>query len=270
MNIMNWLSPLFGRKLNRNSSKAIQGSGIPSGKENSTPYSQIRRYPRFLVKGIDIQSKIICAEPIQLSNISVGGACIITRMPLNSGNNVLISINRNRIGHPLLGTVIWESQSGGVFCRDGMSLPFYRAGIQFKGVTAGTIVQLKDFMRIAGVPEEKPYVETDKPSALRYVVTREEGAILNYPTTYTVKKISLGGMLVEANCKLEVEQKYPMALFLPNEGQPVKFNGRIVSQLQLPGRGSSFDTGIEYYNLTEQGKTRLKRFIASLLWKHEA
>jgi len=270
MDIMKWLSSLFGRKLDRSSSKAIQGSVIPSEKENFTPYSQKRRYPRFVVKGMDIQSKIICAEPIQLSNISVGGACIITRMSLNSGNKVLIRINRNRIQHPLLGAVIWESPSGGVFCRDGMDLPLYKAGIQFKGVTTGTLVQLKDFMRIAGVPEEKPYVETDKPSALRYVVTREEGAILNYPTSYTVKKISLGGMLVEANYKLDVEQKYPMALFLPNEGHPVKFNGRIVSQFQLPGRGSSFDTGIEFYNLTEDGKIRLKRFIASLLWRHEA
>jgi hypothetical protein len=272
MDIMKWLSSLFGRKPDRSSSKAIQGSLIPSEKENFIPYSQKRRYPRFLIKGMDIRSKIICAEPIQLSNISVGGACIITGMPLNSGNNVLIRINRERIQHPLLGTVIWESPSGSVFRRDGMSLPLYRAGIQFKGVTPGTLVQLKDFMRIAGVPEEKPYVESYKQSALRYVVTREEGAILNYPTTYTVKKISIGGMLVETNCKLEVEQKYPMALFLPNEGDPVEFDGRIVSQIKLPGRGPSFDTGIEFYNLTEHGKIILKGFIASasLLWEHEA
>jgi hypothetical protein len=127
MDIMKWLSSLFGRKLDRSSSKAIQGSVIPSEKENFTPYSQKRRYPRFLVKGMD--------------------------------------------------------------------LPLYRAGIQFKEVTPGTLIQLKDFMRIAGVPEEKPFVETDKPSALRYVVTREEGAILNYPTSYTVKKISLVGIV---------------------------------------------------------------------------
>ena len=267
---MKWLSSLFGGKPDKSSSKAIQGSMIPPVKENFSSFSQKRRYPRFLIKGMDIQSKIICADPIQLSNISTNGACIITRMPLNSGNNVLISINCNRIQHPLLGTVIWESPGGGVFSRDGMSLPLYRAGIQFKGVTPGTLVQLKDFMRIAGVPEEKPYVESDKQSALRYVITREEGAILNYPTTYIVKKISLSGMLVEANCKLEVERKYPMALFLPNENLTVKFNGRIVYQIQLPGKGSSFDTGIEFYDLTENGKIRLKRFISSLLWKHEA
>ncbi len=267
---MKWLSSLFGRKIDGSSSKAIQGSVIPSEKENITSYSQKRRYPRFFIKGMDIQSKIIFAEPIRLTNISVGGACIITGMPLNSGNNVLIRIKRNRIQHPLLGTVIWESPSGGLFCRDGLNLPLYSAGIQFKGVAPGTLVQLKDFMRIAGVPEEKPYVEPDKQSALRYVVTREEEAILNYQTTYIVKKISLGGMLVEANCRLEVEQKYPMTLFLPNEGHPVKFKGRIASQFQLPGSGSSFDIGIEFYNLTEDGRIRLKRFIASLLWRHEA
>jgi len=266
---MKWLSSLFGHKPDKSSSKAIQSSMIPPVKENLSPYSQKRRYPRLLVKGMDIQSKIIRADPIQLSNISTSGACIITRMPLNSGNNVLISINCDKIQHPLPGTVIWESP-GGVFSGEGTSLPLYRAGIQFKGVTPGTLVQLKDFMRIAGVPEEKPYVEPDKQSALRYVITREEGAILNYPTTYIVKKISLSGMLVEANCKLEAEQKYRMALLLPNENLTVKFNGRIVYQIQLPGKGPGFDTGIEFYDLTEHGKISLKRFIASLLWKHEA
>jgi hypothetical protein len=265
MNIMNWLTSLFGQKPDEGDSNKIQSSLFPREKENISPgYSQKRRYPRFLVEGMDIRSKMIFAEPVHLSNISVGGACIITKMPLNTDNNVLIRINRDRIRRPLLGTIIWESQSGGIPYRENKSLPLYRAGIQFKGITPETLVQLKDFMRISGVPEEKPYVETYKPNALRYVITREEGAILNYPATYTVKKISLSGMLIEANCKLEVEQKYPMALFLPSEGT-VKFNGRIASQIPIPGRESSFDTGIEFCNLIEHEKTRLKRFITSLL-----
>jgi hypothetical protein len=271
MKFMHWLTTLFGQKPEGSEDKSVQSGMVSQEKENVTPeYSQKRRYPRFLVEGMDIRSKMIFTEQVQISNMSVGGACIITRMPLNTGNNVLIRINRDKIRRSLLGTVIWESRSGGISSRKGMSLPIYRAGIQFKGVTPEILVQLKDYMRISGIPEEKPYVETYRPNALRYVVTKGEGAILNYPATYTVKKISLGGMLVETNCKLEVDQKYPMALVLPGEGSPVKFNGRIASQLTIPEMESGFDTGIEFCNLTEHENTRLKRFITSLLWKHEA
>jgi hypothetical protein len=124
-------------------------------------------------------------------------------------------------------------------------------------------------MRISGVPEEAPYVENDKQLSLRYVVIADEQAIINYPTTFIVKKISMGGMLVVTNCKLKVEQKYPLALFLPNESIPLSFNGRIASQIPISGRETSFDTGIEFYNLVDKQKTLLKRFIASLLWKPE-
>jgi PilZ domain len=190
--------------------------------------------------------------------------------PVAAGKSVLIRMNRSRLPNPLIGTVIWEGKISNGFAKDGVTSSLYKAGIQFKGVTTGALVQLKDFMRVAGIPEETPYAKNDKQVALRYAITTDEGAMVNYATTYTVKKISMSGMLVEANCKLETEQKYPMALLLPNESQPVKFNGRVASLYQFPGRESYFDIGIEFHNLTEQGKTRLKRFIASLLWKHNA
>jgi hypothetical protein len=269
--MMNWISSLLGKKHADADNREVPAILTPSEDKNAaTGFAHMRRYPRFSVEGMDVRSKMMRAEPVRISNISVGGACIITSLPLTSGKKILITMNRNRVPHPLLGTVIWENKSGGTVLKDGVVSPVFRAGIQFKDVSSGTLVQLKDFMRGSGIPEETPHVKTDKQIALRYVITRDDGALLHYPTTYTIKKISMSGMLVEANHECEVGQRYPMALSLPNEKQPVNFIGRIASFYRLPGRDLLFDIGIEFLNLTEQGRTGLKRFIAGLLWKHEA
>ena len=88
---------------------------------------------------------------------------------------------------------------------------------------------------------------------------------MNYPVTYPVKKISLGGMLVEADSSFEIEQKYPMAVFLPNQADPVTFRGRIASRIPVKDEKSGhFDIGVEFHNLTESDKLRLNNFITSL------
>jgi hypothetical protein len=271
MRIANWLASFWGRKADEGSGMPILNGTAPDRMEASIlpVYSQQRRYPRFAVEGMDIRSKMMFAEPIQLSNISVGGACIITKTPLRAGHSILIRMNRDKIKRPILGTIVWNSQGSGVSYAGGVNPQLYRSGIQFKEVRPGTLVQLKDFMRIAGVPEEKAYDKIYTPVALRYTVISDEKAILNYTSVFRVKKISLSGMLVEAIDALEIGRKYPMALFLPHESSPVVFQGRIASQVPGSGEQYGFDLGIEFCNLLEPEKTKLKRFIAGLLWKHE-
>jgi Tfp pilus assembly protein PilZ len=237
------------------------GSG--EGKSHQQNYTRRRRYPRFSVEGMDISSKMIFAEGIKLSNMSVGGACIITKKLFNPGNKVLIRFKSERFYGPLKAITIWRNLSGSIIDTSGKPIPLYKAGIQFKDISSEALVYLKDFMRISGVPEEKTYSDAYKPSALRYVITNNEEAVLHYPEACIVKKISLSGMLVETNRELKIEQRYPMVLFIPNENQPIKFRGRIASQIPL-GEPNRFDTGIEFLDLTEDDKLKLKRFIAYL------
>jgi len=57
---------------------------------------------------------------------------------------------------------------------------------------------------------------------------------------------------------------------LPNESIPLSFKGRIASQIPIPGRVKNFDTGIDFYDLEDEQRKLLKRFIVSLLRKPEA
>ena len=137
--------------------------------------------------------------------------------------------------------------------------------MQFNVVTPETLIQLKDYMRGSGVPDDKKLEDTYKPSALRFKVYQNEKAVMSYPTSYAVKKISLGGMLVEADRAFQVEQRYPMAVYLPEDNHPIKFQGRIASQIPIKNdQTHNYDIGIEFLNLAVHDKSRLNKFLSLL------
>ncbi len=226
-------------------------------------YTGSRRYPRFSVEGMGVHSKMIFTESIKLFNMSIGGACILTKNIFDPGEKILIRLKNDRIYSPLKAVTVWRTPSDVVTDESGDSVKLYKAGIQFKDISSETLVLLKDFMRLSGVPEEKTYSEEYKPSALRYLIKENEEAILHYPENCEVKTISLSGMLVEIDRKLEIEHKYHMAIFIPKDESPIKFRGRIASRFPVL-ETNRYNTGIEFLDLSESNKARLKRFIAYL------
>ncbi len=234
-----------------------------SGRVDQSIYTRRRRYPRFSVEGMGVHSKMIFTESIRLFNMSIGGACILTKNIFDPGKKILVRLKSDRIYGPLKAMTVWRSSGDVITDENGNPIKLYKAGIQFKDISSETLVLLKDFMRLSGVPEEKTYSEEYKPSALRYVIKDNEEAILHYPEDCDVKIISLSGMLVETDHKLEIEHKYQMALFIPNEDEPIKFRGRIASLFPVH-ETTRYNTGIEFLDLSENNKARLKRFIAYL------
>lgn len=221
-----------------------------------------RRYPRFTVEGMDVHAKTIFSADIELSNVSMGGACIQTAKRMRIGGNYLIRLKSNSADIPLKCTVIWENLSGNINNATGETVPVYKAGVAFKDISPDKLIKLKDFIRVSGIPYEHRLSDEQRLSALRFKIDLHGKGVLNYPKTYKVKKISLGGMLIETRYKFEVEQKLPMALFLSEESSPIKFQGRIASIMATTDTAAkSFDTGIEFFNMSEQDRKRLSKFI---------
>ncbi|MEW6570374.1 MAG: PilZ domain-containing protein [Nitrospirota bacterium] len=230
---------------------------------SSSQYEKKRRFPRFSVEGKGVRSKMIFSERAELRNVSIGGACFITSVALRPHKRVLIKIGSERIDEPLKGMSIWTNRNKTVQDSGG-ERSSYSIGIEFRDVTSNALIQLKDFMRASGVPEEKSLGD-HQPSPLRYAIIRNEKAVINYPETCRVKKLSLCGMLMETDRELPVEQKYPMALFLPKEDEPIKFHGRIASLIPLTDKKRLlYDTGVEFLDLTESDRSRLEGFITTL------
>lgn len=221
-----------------------------------------RRYPRFTVEGMDVHAKTIFSADIELYNISMGGACIQTAKRMRIGGNYLIRLKSNAYDLPLKCTVIWENLSGNLHNASGETVPLYQAGLSFQNITPDKLVKLKDFIRVSGIPYEQRLNDEQRLSALRFKIDLNGKGVLNYPKTYKVKKISLGGMLIESSYKFQAEQKLPMALFLSEESPPIKFLGRIASIIATRDTSSKkFDAGIEFFNMSEEDRKRLSKFI---------
>jgi hypothetical protein len=279
MGIISWLtSALSSRPQERPQKTSYEPRpNVPSdreGAQESDPlqkktghepgYSAKRRYERFPVEGKKLKAKAALTEVIELSNVSIGGACIITTRTLMPGDNILLRIPSEKVEKPLKCTIIWEAASDKPPERGGRHVPVYKAGVKFNDVLPGTIVRLKDFMRSMGVPVEGNR-DADQRSPLRFNVLLDEKAFMNYSATFPVKKISLGGMLVETGGELEIGGRYPSALYLPGSEHPVRFNGRVASKLPLK---EGFDVGIEFCDMSEDDHSRLSAFLETLAASH--
>jgi PilZ domain len=252
--------------LNARSNMQGQAMGSRHGKTGREPgYAAKRRYERFSIEDGELKAKAALTEVIELSNVSIGGACIITTGTLSPGDNVLLKIPSEKVEKPLKCTIIWETASDKRLERDGANVPAYKAGVRFNDVAPGTVVRLKDFMRSAGVPEERSHDEVYNPSPLRYSVLLNEKTFMNYAATFPVKKISLGGMLVEAGPGLQLGGKYRAALYLPGSDSGIRFNGRVASKIPAAG---GFDAGIEFCDMTEDDRRRLSAFLDMLAMSH--
>lgn len=228
-------------------------------------YSTKRRHERFSVEGMELKAKAALTDVIELSNVSVGGACIVTTRTLSPGDNVLLKIPSGKVEKPLKCTIIWETVNARPLDRNGLNVPSYRAGVKFNDVPPGTIVRLKDFMRNAGVPDDGSRSRTYKPTPLRYSILLNGKTSMNYAATFPVKKISLGGMLVEAESELEIGGLYPAALYLPDSDRRITFKGRVASKIP---RADGFDAGIEFCDMTSDDRGRLSAFLDILASSH--
>ncbi|MDH4232631.1 MAG: PilZ domain-containing protein [Nitrospirota bacterium] len=232
----------------------------PRADYQKTFYPIKRRFERFRVQGRELCAKIVMTDIIELSNISTGGACIITTRALQPGENVLLTLPKDKVSSKLKCTIIWErageEPSGG-----RGSTPLHKAGLRFSDMDTGTLVRLKDFIRVSGTPGDEQQAGHFRPGPLRFSIFSGEKAMLNYPSTSPVKTISQGGMLVESASDLEPDRQYPMALYLPHNDQPIKFLGRVASRVP---RGKAFDIGVQFLQMKEADQFRLRSFIETL------
>lgn len=271
MNLLAWLKSVTARreKVLKDAPNGIKTSRIRKQelkcqKRSSQPvYPKQRRYKRYFVEETGIKAKMVFAEIVEILDISSGGACIITKKPIKPGDHIVLRITDENINRPLKCIVIWETEVEKE-AKMGPSI-FHKAGLQFKEIPSDTLIQLKDYMRKYGIPDEKKLDYEYQHSALRFRVYKNEKAVMSYLISYPVKKLSLGGMLVGTDHKFSMEQRYPMAIYLPKDSQPIKFHGRIASKIPKENdQLYDYDIGVEFLNLAETDKSRINKFLALL------
>ncbi len=226
-----------------------------------------RRFRRFTVDVMEINGKLILANEVEILDISVGGASVRADRRLNIGNEYTLKIEDRMKAVSLKGEVVWSVLSEVRKAPGGEMVPIYTAGMRFSDMSVENAMALKDFIE----SHEKCYLLQDAMYELgdlrlniRFCVDTPEKVFLDSPESYRVRKLSLGGMLIESNRALEVEDRFPMEISFPDDTL-VTFSCRVASCLKVKGGGKrNFDVGIEFIEMSKKDAKKLREFIGKL------
>ncbi|HXX53094.1 MAG TPA: PilZ domain-containing protein [Thermodesulfovibrionales bacterium] len=218
-----------------------------------------RKHRRFIIEGMDIHCKMLFSTEVRVLNISFGGAALSLSEKLNMGAEYTLKIESEESIISVPGIVVWEKMTELKRNERGEMVPHYEVGIQFRDVFTYKGNELVDFIE-SNLSEKKFRVRL---KGLRVnIVEPEKATILGYHKDYTVKMISLGGMLIETDMKLEVDNGFHMELSFPEDKEQVQFLGRVAYCSEISGKiPRRYDVGIEFIEMEEYGKKKLREFI---------
>jgi Tfp pilus assembly protein PilZ len=228
-----------------------------------------RRHKRFKVDVMEINGMMLFANEVEILDISIGGISLRADRRLNIGTEYTLKVKDRNSIIPLKGTVMWSLLSGTKKNPDGDTIPLYTAGMSFSGLSGEILRELTRF--IAEHREAQHPGDRRLSGGLRFNIryTIDTGdAVLNYPESFLVKKISLGGMLIESAHEIEVEKRLPMELSLPGD-TVIAFGGRVASCLPSGQLDRAFAIGIEFVDIGDGERARLEDFINMLAKEDE-
>ncbi len=218
-----------------------------------------RKYKRIIVEGMDVHAKMLFATEVNLLTISLGGASVSLHKRLSMGSEYTLKIECKDRTFSTSGVVVWERLVDYDKNEKGETVPIYEAGIRFKDVLTEKGTELIGFIEAIAAPETR---NLRLKGTRARIIDPKKTTIVDYYTNFDVKKISLGGMLIETDHEIEVDIKFQMELIFPEERGSIKFRGRITSCMEIPGRTPNFyNTGIEFVEMSKEDRGILKEFI---------
>lgn len=225
-----------------------------------------RRYKRFSVDTLGIRGKMIFANTVEISDISVSGISIRTDKRLNIDREYMLNIVENDKSISVKGTVIWARLQGNRKAANGDLTPLYVVGMKFTDISSVKVRELITFIETHKQKEVslgKIAKQSDVRLNMRFYVNTNGKTILSCPASYTVKKISMGGMLIESKTPFEVEARMPMEFSLP-EDSSIRFLGRVASSTLATDNDAGYKIGIEFIDMSNEDSKKMQEFISKL------
>jgi hypothetical protein len=217
--------------------------------------SENRRHPRYIVE--DIHGNVLYTSDIEVLNISVDGAAIETPRRLEVNREYTFRINCKDISLNLKGNVVWALLTTRSKKDTQASVPVYRAGIKFTDVLSEKAKALLKY-----IEENREKRTGTRLGGIRFNIANAKNITIGLPRKYSVKKISLSGMLVEAEYPLSLDDQYDIELFL--NGSAIAIVGRIAYCRKIDAHLSQYDIGIEFVTLTDSDREVLQHFLGTL------
>lgn len=226
-----------------------------------------RRYKRFSVDIMDINGKMVLSTYVKILDISIGGILFKANRRLNMGNEYSLKMESRGGELTAKGIIIRSSLSESIRDSRGNIVPVYSAGMQFTDTSEEKIKEIEAFI-LNNMKYADKQVDLHSPSGhrlyVRVSIENPEQSVLKVDENYKVKKISLGGMMIESEHALELESIVPLEIYFV-EDNSLKVTGRVVSCIMITDREPMhYNIGMEFIQMPEKDSGSLLEFIRSL------
>ena len=231
-----------------------------------------RRHKRYTLDIYDIQSEMLFAKEVKILDISISGVSLKADKRMDMNREYTLKIRSGGKALIFKGKVIWSVLSGSQQGTRGESVPIYTAGLKFADSSTEKMKEVVDFIEEHKRKEDKQE-DIYQLSGLRLftrfqIEAPDETSLLHCYDGCKVKKLSLGGMLIESENPLEIEITMPMKLTFPQD-KSITFQGRIASCLLIENsKPECYDIGVEFLEMPKKENQILVEFIESLEMKN--
>ncbi|MBE0427018.1 MAG: PilZ domain-containing protein [Nitrospirae bacterium] len=219
-----------------------------------------------MVDFADIPGKTLFTNDVKMINISIGGVLLKTDRRMNIEKTYTLELKNKSKFLTLQCNVVWFTLSESYKDPFKNIIPIYTVGMNFTDVSSEKMKEISDFIKDYFTDYQKfDAMDLYRMSSHRlnmrfYIGTLDSNTAYCY-YNYKVINISLGGMFIESEDAMEIEDRYLMEIVLP-EYKVISFLGRIVTCTLANIIGKKrYEIGIEFIDMLKQDKRILKEFI---------
>ncbi len=226
-----------------------------------------RSHKRFTVEGMEISGKMLFANEVNVLDISTSGISLKADRRLEIGREYSLKLGYADKILALNGVVMWSILNELRKISADEIAPLYQAGLKFTDISTDKLNELIDFITFHKQSDyELEVLNTANGQRLgtRVHIDPTPKPILQFPLTYTLKKLSLSGMLVESEHELALESRLPMEISLPGN-ESISCTGRVAYCVKADTEDVVlYSIGIEFMDMPDEDKDRLEKFIKAL------
>ncbi|HWR57577.1 MAG TPA: PilZ domain-containing protein [Thermodesulfovibrionales bacterium] len=217
-----------------------------------------RRYTRYMVEGMGIYARTIFDTVVEILDISMTGGSVRGTKRFSIGSEYSFKFEHDGRVVSIRGVVVWEKLTGTNKIAEGEAMPVYTAGIEFKnGLADKKMDELRDIF-IGKVKKRRL-------DSVKVNIVPPEKVLLSYFETCLVRDVSFGGMRIETGQEPTVDTVFSLEIILPESENAIPCKGRIAFYQQVPEKmPPRYSAGVEFTDMADEDKARLKRFIEVL------
>ena len=231
-----------------------------------------RYYTRYALDVMNIHGEIPFATNVKILNISLSGSLLETDKRPDIGNIYILKLESEEKVLTLRGTVIRSTLNKSNKDSKGNVIPTYTAAMHFTNLYTDKIVEIAKFINdhvLDNHNQEIRLTDMHEKNGVRLYVRflmedLQKVSLHMRKMNYKLTNISLGGIRIESEHEMEIDEILLMEISLP-EKKIVSFLGRIVScTLNDDIETGMYEVGVEFIDISAQDKQALHEFIVSI------